>query len=353
MLKYTYGAHGRRLRCRDKMSQMISTQHGVMLAFGIVGVLLMTAAHEATAGDIGVISFVQGAVTLSHPHAPATPAKLHDGVQFHDIIETHQASRTKALFEDDSMLTVGEHSRIEITEFVFKPQESMRSVIVNLVAGKLRALVGKVFAESGSRFEIHTPTAVAAARGTYFIVWLNKNGRTGVANIGDHGRVDFTTHGITVILQSGELSEERDDGPSRPVMFSLNGSNVGADALIADTRLAFLRQTIMDTDVRESLRVDIHDESLSPARVGLPLGLLTSPPSLPSGGALTPPAVISGAAGLRASGVVLGGTNLSGIGTSGNIPWGGGASPPPGPPIVTGPIVIPLPSGGGGIQNTP
>ena len=326
---------------------MISIQHGVTLAIGIIGVLLTAMAHEVTAGEIGVITFVQGSVTLTHPQVPAAPAKFRDDVRFHDVIETQNDSRTKALFQDDSILTVGEHSQIEITEYVFNPDKSMRSVIINLVGGKLRALVGKVFAESGSRFEIHTPTAVAAARGTYFIVWLNDTGRTGVANIGEHSRVDFTSHGVTVVLESGEFSEEADDGPTLPVQFSMKGSDVFAEGRADVNTLAFLQQTIADTDVRESLRVEGHGESITSGSAGRPLGLLTSPSSLPGGGVLTPPAVISGAAGLRGAGVVLGGGNLSGIGASGNIPAGGGVSPPAGPPIVTGPIVIPTPGTGG------
>lgn len=55
----------------------------------------------------------------------------------------------------------------------------------------MRVLVGKVFTGTGSKFEIHTPTAVAAARGTYFIVWLFEQGGnpvTGVLSLAD--RVD-------------------------------------------------------------------------------------------------------------------------------------------------------------------
>ena len=328
----------------DQEGPVISTQHGVRLAVGIIGVLLLAGLQEATAGEIGVITFVQGSVTLTHLHAPAAPAKFRDDVQFHDIIETQHESRTKALFQDDSMLTVGEQSRIEITEYVFNPHESMRSVIINLVGGKVRALVGKVFAESGSRFEIHTPTAVAAARGTYFVVWLNHKRRTGVGNIGEHGRVEFTSRGVTVVLQPGEFSEEGEDGPTLPVAFSFNGGDLVAEGPADLNTPAFLQRTIVDTDVREILQVEIHGESVFSTGVGLPLGLLTSPPSLSSGGALTPPAVISGAASF--------GSNSPGIGARGNSLGGGGVSAPTGSPIVTGPIVIP-PPGGGGNHGTP
>lgn len=327
----------------DQEGPVISTQHGVRLAVGIIGVLLMAGAQEATAEDIGVITFVQGSVTLTHLHAPAAPAKFRDDVQFHDIIETRHESRTKALFQDDTMLTVGELSRIEITEYVFNPHEGMRRAIVNLVSGKLRALVGKVFAASGSRFEIHTPTAVAAARGTYFVVWLNHKRRTGVGNIGEQGRVEFTSHGVTVVLQPGEFSEEGEDGPTLPVLFSFNAGDLLVDGPAHLNAPAFLQRTIVDTDVRETLQADGH-ESLFSTGVGLPLGLLTSPPSLSAGGALTPPAVISGAA--------VFGSNPSGIAARGNIPGGGGVSSPTGAPIVTGPIIIP-PPGGGGNHGTP
>ena len=332
---------------------MIPIQHGVALAIVVIGVHCLFMAYPVTAGDIGVVTFVQGSVTLAHLHASAVPARFRDDVRFHDIIETRKESRMKALFQDDSILTVGEDSRIEITEYVFNPQESLRSAIITLVEGRVRALVGKVFAESGSRFEIHTPTAVAAARGTYFIVWLHGTGRTGVANIGEHGRVDFTSHGVTVVLQPREFSEEGDNGPTLPLAFSMTGSDVFAEGAANVNTRVFLQHTIVDTDVKESLRVEIQGESISSGIVGRPLGLLTSPPSSPGGGALTPPAVISGAAGLRDAGVVLGQSNLSGIGASGNLPAGGGGSPPSGPPIVTGPIVTPLPGGGAGNQKTP
>ncbi|MSQ77790.1 MAG: hypothetical protein EXR97_04985 [Nitrospiraceae bacterium] len=122
--------------------------------------------------DIGIFTAVEGRITVTRPSTgAATAVKLQNSVLFRDTIETDKESRTKALLNDDSILTVGEHSRVEITEHIYDPTRNVRSVVVNLVQGSVRALVGKAFAGSGSKFEIHTPTAVAAARGTYFVVW--------------------------------------------------------------------------------------------------------------------------------------------------------------------------------------
>ncbi len=146
-----------------------------------------------------------------------------------DIVETQKESRTKALFEDESLLTVGENSRIEITEHIYDPNQNLRRMVVRLVQGRLRVLVAKTFTGAGSKFEIHTPTAAAAARGTYFVVWV-ENGTSGVANIGSSGRVDFTSEGQTVGLMPGKFSiAPAGDPPTQPVAF-----NVGQ--VVADVR---------------------------------------------------------------------------------------------------------------------
>ena len=155
---------------------------------------------------IGLFTAVQGAVTVTHPGAAKTlPVNLHDEVLFKDVIHTRTESRTKAFFDDDSILTVGEKSHVEITEHIYDPDRNLRRMVVKLAQGRLRALVAKVFNGPGSAFEIHTPTAVVAARGTYFVVWV-EHGVTGIVNIGHSGGVDFTSEGKTVRVNPGEYS---------------------------------------------------------------------------------------------------------------------------------------------------
>ena len=178
---------------------------------GAVLLLTATAAWAdnpptATDQDIGIFTTVEGKVDVTHPNLQKPiPAKIQDGVLFKDVIETDKESRTKALLNDDSILTVGEHSRVEITEHIYDPNKGIRSVVLNLVKGRVRALVGKAFTGSGSKFEIHTPTAVAAARGTYFVVF-HINGVSGITNIGTHGHVDFSSGGRTVPVPPGHFS---------------------------------------------------------------------------------------------------------------------------------------------------
>ncbi|MGH9894636.1 MAG: FecR domain-containing protein, partial [bacterium] len=131
-----------------------------------------------------------------------------------------------ALFEDDSLLTVGPDSRVEVNEYLYDPNRDLRSTVISLGKGTLRALVGKVFEGVGSQFEIHTANATAAARGTHFVVWVEEAasgagrpaaltegelvavpvGASGIANIGQTGFVAFTAEGVTVIVKPGMYS---------------------------------------------------------------------------------------------------------------------------------------------------
>ena len=189
--------------------------------------------------EIGVFTAVVGAVTVAHPGiAQVQPVKLHDEVLFKDVIETRKESRTKAFFEDDSVLTVGENSRVEVTEHIYNPDQNQRRMVVRLFHGKLRALVSKVFKGAGSKFEIHTPTAVAAARGTYFVVWTEQ-GTTGIVNIGESGHVDFTSGGTTVTVAPGEYSVVGSGGsPTSPAIYDMGSKESGSPPLGPDISVA-------------------------------------------------------------------------------------------------------------------
>ena len=182
----------------------------------------LASAGDTGSGGVGVYTAVMGKVTVTHPgEARVLPVKLHDEVLFKDVIQTDKESRTKAFFQDDSILTVGENSRVEITEYIYNPDTNLRRSVVKVMQGQVRALVSKVFKSNGSRFEVHTPSAVAAARGTYFTVW-HENGQSGIINVGESGRVDFTSGGVTVAVDPGQFSlAEHGQAPSLPAVHGL------------------------------------------------------------------------------------------------------------------------------------
>lgn len=230
-------------------------------------------AAEGGKDGIGIYTAVLGQVSVTHPgEARVLPVKLHDEVLFKDVIQTQDESRTKAFFRDDSMLTVGENSRVEIDEYIYNPEENVRRAIVKLMQGQVRALVSKVFKANGSKFEIHTPSAVAAARGTYFTVWV-ENGQSGIINIGEKGRVDFTSGGMTVAVDPGFFSIAHEgQAPSVPLPHHLDlKENYQSEA------------TVKNTEKAASKPVMIHDQGPNVIRPleKAELILTSSPAGLP------------------------------------------------------------------------
>lgn len=142
-------------------------------AFAFILMFIASTPYASAQQSVGLVTTVKKQVQVIHPrNGRALPVKAGDDVLFQDTYETGAEARAKLLFKDDSLLTLGEKTRLQITENVYNPDESRRSTTVKVMAGRLRLLVGGVFTGAGSKFEIHTPTAVAASRGTYYIVWL-------------------------------------------------------------------------------------------------------------------------------------------------------------------------------------
>ncbi len=128
----------------------------IILTFISFAIFALPAASPAVE-DIGAIVALRGTAVI-HRGAGSIEAKLKDGIQLMDTVATAEKTRTKMLFIDDSVLTLGENSKVVIKEFVYNKDKG-RSIF-NLIDGKMRTVVG------AAGFEVHTPTVVAAARGT-------------------------------------------------------------------------------------------------------------------------------------------------------------------------------------------
>lgn len=88
---------------------------------------------------------------------------LKDG----DKAKTGADSQAKIKFSDQSLVLIGSNTMVEISQF--NVTDNLRTSKMKLDFGKIRAFVSK-FMNGGSTFEVTTPNAVLAARGTEFYV---------------------------------------------------------------------------------------------------------------------------------------------------------------------------------------
>ncbi len=81
-----------------------------------------------------------------------------------DTVETDKQSRTKLYFKDDSILNLGELSKVEVEKYIYSPEKQRSKSIYRLIDGSIKVVVGR------SDLEVHTAATVASARGTAFLM---------------------------------------------------------------------------------------------------------------------------------------------------------------------------------------
>ncbi|MBI4844424.1 MAG: FecR domain-containing protein [Nitrospirae bacterium] len=133
-------------------------------------------------------------------------AKPQMSILTEDAVVTGENSRAKIFFNDDSILSLGEMSRLEVKEYIYNSEKDRSKSIYKLIDGSLRVIVGR------SDLEIHTPTAVVAARGTMFIVWID-NGTHAMVFDGTVTMTDLVTGLNELSITPGEVGSLSGDEP--------------------------------------------------------------------------------------------------------------------------------------------
>jgi ferric-dicitrate binding protein FerR (iron transport regulator) len=122
--------------------------------------ILLTSGHARAEAVASVVAVRGGASVERAGKTLVAHPKL--GIELQDTIATAAAGRVKLLFIDDSVLTLAEKTRMSVDTFIHSRSDRGKSLF-NLLDGKMRAVVGK------TKFEVKTPTVVAAARGTVIL----------------------------------------------------------------------------------------------------------------------------------------------------------------------------------------
>lgn len=138
--------------------------------------LLALGAVAVPAAPVGNFLQVEGSVDLlKGGKAPATPAKVQEGVDVGDLVRTKSQARAQIKFVDDTVLTIAPESAINIEEYMFDAAKSDRRAVVGVVRGLVHTAVEKVYPKADPDFIIKTHTAVLGVRGTRWYTKLLPN----------------------------------------------------------------------------------------------------------------------------------------------------------------------------------
>lgn len=131
--------------------------------------MLLALAPAAVAADVGQIKTSKGGVVLVR-EGRELPAPAGTVVRQSDRVVTKADGSAGITFKDNSLLSLGPDSSLDIGLFSFNAAGQPDALEATLNRGTLSAVSGKIVARSPEAMRIRTPTTILGVRGTEFFV---------------------------------------------------------------------------------------------------------------------------------------------------------------------------------------
>jgi hypothetical protein len=186
-----------------------------------ISLLLLTAIPAHAQDDrVGTVVSLEGQVELLV--GEWTQPKLGDAIHRSNELRTGANGKVSVVLTDESVFNLGPNSHVNVEDYVLEPEAPASNAVLNLLKGKVRALVSEHFKNQGASFNVKTATATAGVRGTEFVVAFSGD-QTDIAVI--EGKVAvrglFSDADAEVIVLAGQRTTvRRGASPTRPVKMS-------------------------------------------------------------------------------------------------------------------------------------
>jgi hypothetical protein len=135
----------------------------------LVLILAALAPVAVAASDVGQVKTSKGGVVIVR-EGQELPAPAGTPVRQSDRIATKGDGSVGITFKDNSMLSLGPDSSLDISLFSFGQAGQPDALEATLSRGTLSAVSGKIVTRSPEAMRIRTPTTVLGVRGTEFFV---------------------------------------------------------------------------------------------------------------------------------------------------------------------------------------
>lgn len=203
------------------------------------------------AEPVGIVK-ATGSGTAIRRGADTLQIGTDGSVEMADVIRTSR-STAKVRFLDNTELSIGEQSSVEIDRFVYDPESagggSGAKMALRVAIGTARFVTGQIGKAKPQDVDIKTPTATVGIRGTDFSMTVDEIGRSlvillptcpaGFVEIERDckvGSIEVSTDESSVILTKAfeaTLVASRESSPTAPLILNLNESQINNLLIIA------------------------------------------------------------------------------------------------------------------------
>jgi len=153
-------------RSRFRITRRVSIASSLLL-------LIFAAPSVHAQITAGTITALNGSATITRS-AKTFAATYSAPVDVGDQLDTSPTGRLTVTLTDNSQLEMTESSTLLMSENILNPNGTRARTSVTLMAGLVRSLV-RVAAGTAPNYEVHTPNAVASARGTTYDTYYTNN----------------------------------------------------------------------------------------------------------------------------------------------------------------------------------
>lgn len=135
----------------------------------LAALLVILIAAPTYAEKIGSIKTVEGDGWVLRKDKKI-PAFHGQNLLVKDIIGTGNRGGIGIILIDDTLISMGPGSTMELEEFLFKPEKKQFGMITRFVKGTFTYLSGIIAKIEPEAVQIVTPDGMVAVRGTHFLV---------------------------------------------------------------------------------------------------------------------------------------------------------------------------------------
>jgi hypothetical protein len=171
---------------------MKSTAYCLALVVATAALCTLPRVGFADTGDTDTIGTAASIATVvtGTLSTQIQPLKSGDPVFQNETLTSDSSGIGQFEFRDGTKLALGPGSTLLLDNFVYSSDTSKSKIVINLSKGALRFITGNA---NHDAYQINTPTATIAVRGTAFDVYSNDDGELAVAMI--NGAVEVCPRG--------------------------------------------------------------------------------------------------------------------------------------------------------------
>jgi len=142
----------------------------VSAALRVTGLLvgLLSAQLEAQAPPAGYVKIVNGTAFITR-RGVDMPAHPGDPVYESDGLRTAASSAIGVTLTDDTRISLGSNSEIDLSEFKFSPAEGQLGLVLKLLRGIAEFVSGRIEQLRPDAVHVQTPDTIVGVRGTHLV----------------------------------------------------------------------------------------------------------------------------------------------------------------------------------------